>query len=296
MSNLPYIGMKGYNERGMTGNCREAARGAAIGIGTAIGGPIGGTIAGVAFTYFEDDIFGTQGLLGVIGMNKSTAFQAARLKQWFNEKFTPWQEVYFTDLSGLSDEDFKDKINDMILNLETIRLMYELEKEKQYNTRKGMNKGTDFDIPELSDIETKADAFKYLVDMIRDVFLEKMKEGGKKPGKGLETKTVKNFKPEYYLNLDAPENINYTTGAKTDVDVYVFSENEELNLNIDRSVDNESNGNDQIGIVKSIGLPSRLYKPKKEESSVFSSLPLLIAGYFGGKYAYKKFIKGSSKN
>lgn len=305
--------MKGkYNERGMTGDCRGAARVAAVGIGTAIGGVVGGAVAGAAFEYFEEDIFGPRSMSG---MTRSTAFEAAMLEKWFNNKFQPWQKRYFTDLSNLSDQDYKDTINSMLLNLEAIRLMYEAKGTRRSGS--GMNAGTDYDIPEVDEIETKAGAFKYLVDMVRDVFLETMEERGKKPGKGIQMKTVKNFKPENFKNLDRPEQISYEGGAKTDVDVYTFSKDEELDLDIDKR--NPSNGEDEnfpgdkeikpiylpddpgddsnedeeddkgeIDVVPNPDKPVQIYNPDKNKASVdYKAVALTLGAAFGGYWVYK---------
>lgn len=312
MSELPYVAMNGYNEKGMTGACREAARGVAVGIGYAIGKDAGAVIAGAAFSYFEDDIFGkpepkkpvfspsgnfSGGLRGVSnGMARSTAFQAAILEKWFNNKFQPWQKAYFTDLSDLSDEEFKNDINDKLLNLEAIRLMYKSENIKKDRVNGMASPSTDYDIPKISDIETKAEAFKYLTDMIRDIFLKTMSERGRTPKEGIKMKTVKNFKPESYENLDAPEDIEYEGGAKTDVDIYVFSENDTGGVDIE-DTDNstlEEKKTGDIEVVKNPENPETIFSSKKQ-TSLATSIPLLIAGFFGGKYAYNTLTKGNKE-
>ena len=217
---------------GMAGWLKSAINkiGAAIAsaIGTALAGPIGGAIALKAYDATVGDNLGDW-VLGAgdrgLGLNgpKMSQQKQEKLLKWLQERVQPWFNSYLDkNLHKIQDNDrYKRKVNDMLLNLEALRLMYKAQAES--NSRQ-KNLG-DISIEDFQDIKAKSELFKLLTEIVRESFIAEMKRREVK----VFTKQINGFDPSRY-DVNGPETITYTGEARTSVKLFVFDRLERLNI------------------------------------------------------------------
>lgn len=317
------LGSNGIHAKGMRGDCANTVKAVGSAVAGAVGSKFGGPIgAGIARTLFNEawqtgkeiingqpytpptleqvkDGFGMNSpqfqikdnILGQIQQND----RFEKLNDWFFNIFKPWAENYFDedDIQELTPDEAKSKVNEIILNLEALRLMYQAQAVEKANALTGSQlgngsqiraqidiNGADPDgIVEFESLRSKSDAFAFLSDTIKDIFLKNMDN----KNKNVLTKTIENFDPSRY-DVNEPESIVYSSLATTSIDLFVFTANENISINY---TDGETQrANDQVN------KPETVFINNDKIQKSYGIIGLLIFV----PWAYKKLFKSAKKN
>jgi len=314
------LGDKRVYAKGMRGDCSNTVKAVGGVVAGAVGGMIAGPIgAGLATTIFNEAWeTGSELINGqpysvptfqdmAPGMN-NPQFQVKdqflgqtqqndrfeTLNTWFFEVFKPWAESYFNEdeFQELPADQAKTKVNEIILNLEALRLMYKVQAIEKGNELAGTQLGNGNTISaqidingsnpdgmvEFESLRTKSDAFAFLSDLIKDIFLKSMDN----QGQSVFTKTIENFDPNRY-DINEPESITYSNIATTDVELFVFTPGE--SISIDYTDGESQSANDQAK------KPETAFVSTNKNYKYFGVAGLLIAL----PWTYKKLFNSAKK-
>lgn len=275
MSKLKYIGMAG----GIANFINKVGAAIATAIGTALAGPIGGTVALMTYNAVVGDDLGNwvegaanRGLgLNGPGMREISQEKQEKLLNWLKDTVQPWLDRYLDkDLHKETDNDtYKRKVNQMLINLEALRLMYKAEAKTE---AKAKNFGN-VSVEDFKDIKAKSEFFKLLSEIVRETFIDEMKRRKVE----VFTKQINGFDPSRY-EVDGPENISYVGQAKTSVKLFVFDALERLNITYDDG--EEVSEDDDVENAESILNDNKGLK-----------IAATIFGILGGGYVLRKVLK-----
>jgi len=222
------------------------------------------------------------------------------LKNWFFNKFEPWVDDYISpDIKNLPNDQYRQRINEILLNLEALRLLYQeqaISETEEISLTQGKGgvadnldivqiynpnaDGVRLNLVNFEELKTKSDAFAFLADTIRRIFEKRMK----KREVELFTKKLKNFDPTRY-NVNGPENLNTEGLSRTDVEMYVFDENDQLDVTYQDG--DEVEEDEQVDEIS--GVTSFIDSISKPNAAL-TVVGVLIAGAYG----FKK-LRGSAK-
>lgn len=226
-------------------------------VGAAIGGPVGAVVAGFASDVIEGMV-GGQGFGEAMGSAWQSQVQSVQdflspnhgntqargksskstedykqdvidgVKDWHDAQFIPWAKIYLQKLSPEQNSDFnspafREKVNEVIKNLEALRLYYKMKAE----TRAQQGRGLQLDIVlDEADFKSKASLFLAYKEVIQTAYSDYMTSNGKSAN----TETV-SFEAHNF-NADGPESV-YWNGVEATSQIVLFREPKSIELTTD---------------------------------------------------------------
>lgn len=236
--------------------------GKAIGgaIGAAIGGPVGAAIGGYVGARIDELIAGTKpqwnqfptpggGNISMWGGSKAENLIEElndielqnKYKKWIDEKFLPWAKNYFKKINGsydssyLKSKKYKKEINEVLTNLNALRVYYKAEQQKV-----GFRGLGSIDIDEaIHESKTREELMMILIEAVTKSYAKVLKDKGFKV-----PRLVANQINVKDINVNSPEELDWS-GITASVEIKLFEVQSSNDLSIVRDPSKNINQDDK---------------------------------------------------